>query len=180
MTQEEISALNYVNEDPDNVVFYFNGRVFCYSNRKSIYNHILTDGGNIKFACRRIVSQLNMQRSNIKMDMPYVMMRSLGCLVGLVPLFEMNEVVANENIHYIEIVETNINIITTASLHVLQGMGVSLVGASHCQEGQNDRLYFLKIIQPPPLNVGGKTKSKRKYKSTRKYKSKRKFKSTRS
>jgi hypothetical protein len=174
---EEMTAQNYVNGDSNNVVFYFNGQILCFSNRKDIRDHILTNTSNIKFGCHEIQRYFVPQRSNVILDIPYVAMRSLGCMVGLVPLAQINELVTNENIHYVEIVSTNTHLVTTASLQMLED-NPDAVGASHCQEGQEELVYQLKTIQET-TTVGGKHNRRKSKKKKQNKRTRRKTRKTR-
>jgi surface protein len=146
--EQDINVLNFINEDPKNIAFYFNNQIYLTS--KDSLHYSITDpenkGKNIKYECLRTGS---MNPSNIVFTNPYFSMRTIGSY-GLVSLGQINEIIQNESIRYVEMTtEPMKQLVSTASFQVT-GPNPNYVSASHCQEGQGENVYNL-------LNITNKT-----------------------
>ena len=77
-------------------------------------------------------------------------------MIGLVPLNELKYCVTTESVQLVEIDDSRFEELpSTASLQVLMP-GASYVGASHCQEGQGERAFHLKLMTLPEEGDGEK------------------------
>jgi len=175
--EQDINVLNFINKDPKNIAFYFNNQIYLTS--KDSLHYSITDpenqGKNIKYEC---LTTGSMNPSNIVFTNPYFSMRSIGSY-GLVSLGQINEIIQNESIKYVEMTTEPIKqLVSTASLQVT-GPNPNYVGASHCQEGQGENVYNLLNITNISTTGGRKRKytKKRKNKRTKKRKMKRNNKS---
>jgi hypothetical protein len=162
--ERDINVLNFMNEDPKNIAFYFNNQI-CLTNKDSLH-YSITDpenkGKNIKYECLRTGS---MNPSNIVFTNPYFSMRTIGSY-GLVSLGQINEIIQNESIRYVEMATEPIKqLVSTASLQTT-GPNPNYVSASHCQEGQGENVYNLLNI----VNVSTTGGRKRKYTKRKKNK----------
>jgi surface protein len=174
--ERDINVLNFMNEDPKNIAFYFNNQI--YLTNKDSLQYSITDpqnkGKNIKYECLTVNS---MSQSNIVFDAPYYSMRAIGSY-GLVSLKQINEIIQNESIRYVEMTTEPIKqLVSTASLQAT-GPNPSYVGASHCQEGQGENVYNLLNITNISTTGGRKRKytKKRKHKRTKKRNNKKHYK----
>ena len=142
---ENKKVSDYLNSDPNNVVFYMNGQVILLSNKTNIRNILLGEDSPIKYKCREVSTELVPQLENVDRTNPCVSLNSLGSTSGgLVLLGAMKSLLEDASIRTVEIATPEIdNAVSTASLSVL-GPEPSAVGASHCQEGQGDKIYALK------------------------------------
>jgi surface protein len=179
--ERDINVLNFMNEDPKNIAFYFNNQI--YLTNKDSLQYSITDpqnkGKNIKYECL-ITGSMN--PTNIVFNNPYFSMRAIGSY-GLVSLGQINEIIQNETIRYVEMTtEPMKQLVSTASLQAT-GPNPNYVSASHCQEGQGENVYNLLNITNISTTGGRKrkyTKKKRckKIKTRTTNKSKKKSKNT--
>jgi surface protein len=169
--ERDINVLNFMNEDPKNIAFYFHNQIYL-TNKDSLH-YSITDpenkGKNIKYECLRTGS---MNPNNIVYNNPYFSMRTVGSY-GLVSLSQINEIIQNESIRYVEMTKDPIKqLISTASLQAT-GPNPNYVSASHCQEGQGENVYnLLNIVNVTNENenqikrpkLGGKKRTKKRHK----------------
>jgi surface protein len=164
MNLENVKVSDYLNSDPNNVVFYMNEQVLFFANKTTIRNILLGRGSSIKYKCLKVSTALVPQLENLDRTNPYVSLNSLGGTSGgLVLLGAMKSVLTDSSIRIIEIVTPEIdNAVSTASLSMLSP-DPSSVSASHCQEGQGDKIYALKKMTME-TSGGNKRRSKRRTK----------------
>lgn len=82
---------------------------------------------------------------NVILDEPYVDSKTFGCTVGLLSLHQLNTVLSDKSIKYVEIEKTSKNpLVSTTSLQMLDHNG-NEISASYCH-GQNEIVYNLKQI----------------------------------
>jgi len=165
--ERDINVLNFMNEDTKNIAFYFNNQIYL-TNKDSLQYSIKdpqNKGKNIKYEC---LTTGSMNPTNIVFDKPYFSMRSIGSY-GLVSLGQINEIIQNETIRYVEMTTEPIKqLVSTASLQAT-GPNPNYVSASHCQEGQGENVYNLLNITNISTTGGRKRKytKKKKYRRTR-------------
>ena len=201
MGDEEINILNYLNEDINNIAFYFLNHYYV-SNKDTIKQNILNLENNviknlsaIKLGCKQVQTTIIPRVENLYIDKPCLSMRNLGIMSGLCYLGEIKTLLNDPGIRCVEISD-NIEEVynSTASVSMLIS-NPNAVGASHCQEGQGENVRKLKIINLPSANkkrrlddndeyedeivkkqkIGGKYKTRKnkiRKNKTRKYKSK--------
>ena len=166
ITGESISVFDYLNQDPDNVVFYFKNKVSFLSN-KSLMTNAINDKTAIKYGCIRVDTSHKPRRTNLRLDEPYFTLRIIGGY-GLVSMSKIQEIINNPDIKCVEISSEPINnLVTTASFYVtfIEQNRLDVTGASHCQEGQKEQVYDLFNI---PINSGGKRRSNKRKSNKRK------------
>jgi hypothetical protein len=168
ITGESISVSDYLNEETNNVVFYFKNKVSFLSNKTLITNAI-NDKSAIKYGCIRVDTSFKPRRTNLRLNEPYFTLRSIGGY-GLVSMTKIQEIINNPNIRCVEISSEPINnLVTTASFYVtfIEHNRLDVTGASHCQEGQEEQVYDLFNI---PINSGGKRRTNLRTYKRRKHK----------
>jgi hypothetical protein len=168
ITGESISVSDYLNEETNNVVFYFKNKVSFLSNKTLITNAI-NDKSAIKYGCIRVAKSHKPRRRNLRLNEPYFTLRSIGGY-GLVSMTKIQEIINNPDIKCVEISSEPINnLVTTASFYVtfIEHNRLDVTGASHCQEGQEEQVYDLFNI---PINSGGKRRTNLRTYKRRKHK----------
>ena len=136
---EDVNILTSLTTDKKNIAFLF-GTHYFVSNKDIIAEAVL-DPAKIKYKCPTVGSM-----SGIIRTVPYLNMKSIGIMIGLVPLNELKYCVTTESVQLVEIDDSRFEELpSTASLQVLMP-GASYVGASHCQEGQGERAFHLKLM----------------------------------
>ena len=161
ITLENVKVSDYLNDDPNNVVFFMNGQVLILTNKNHIYSRILGAGSPIKYKCRSVSTALVPQLGNLDTSKPCVSLNSFGGTSGgLALLGAMKSVLADPSIRIVEISTPEIdNAVSTASVQML-GPDPNAVAASHCQEGQGDKIYALKKMTME-TSGGNKRRTKR-------------------
>jgi surface protein len=157
VTGESISVFDYLNEETNNVVFYFKNKVLFLSN-KTLINNAINDKSAIKYGCIRVAKSHKPRRRNLRLNEPYFTLRSIGGY-GVVRMSKIQEIINNPNIRCVEISSEPINnLVTTASFYVtfIDHNRLDVTSASHCQEGQEEQVYDLFNI---PINSGGKRRT---------------------
>lgn len=139
-----VKVSDYLNENPNNVIFYMGEKIFLLSDKPNIRNVIL-NSPSIKYRCIAVGTTLVPVITNVDTANPYVALNSLGSTSGgLVPLGAMKTILADPSIRIVEIVTPEIGeAVSTASLQML-GPNPNSLAASHCQAGQGDKIYALK------------------------------------
>jgi len=167
MNLENVKVSDYLNSDPNNVVFYMNGKVILFTDKTTIRNILLERGSSIKYKCRSVSTALVPQLGNLDVSKPCVTLNSFGGTAGGMALLgAMKSVLTDSSIRIVEIATPEIdNAVSTASLRML-GPDPNAVGASHCQEGQGDKIYALKKMEME-TSGGNKRRSKRNGKRTK-------------
>ena len=142
-----VKVSDYLNEDPNNVIFYMYGKIILLSDKPNIRNIIL-NSPSIKYRCIEEGTTLVPVMTNVDTENPYVMLNSLGSTSGgLVSLGAMKTILADPSIRIIEIATPEIaTAVSTASLQML-GPNPNAFAASHCQAGQGDKIYALKKME---------------------------------
>lgn len=145
MMLEEVTLDEYLNNDPENIIFRFgSGRNVVYY--ASNVNHVLTElkkGSNIKYRCPNINSM-----ANVDIRTPYFSLRSLGITSGGViqheVMMRLIMDVKNFNHRIFKIIAIPVDrFLSTASHNVIFLSKFNryrdlYVSASHCQEGQGE------------------------------------------
>jgi surface protein len=167
---EEVSVNDYLKEDINNVVFYFKGKVSSLISKEQL-KQFTTDpsylGSSIKYGCKQIDTSIIPRKSNLELDEPYFSMKTIGSY-GLVKLSQINTIIQDETIRCIEISsEPTKNLVSTASYQMVYYNNPNAIGASHCQEGQNENVYELSKINIEL--TGGKERIIKFSKNTQKY-----------
>ena len=141
---ENVKVSDYLNQDPDNVIFYMNGKILLLSDKNNMRNIIL-NSPSIKYRCIAEGTTLVPRLDNVDTENPYVSLNSLGSTSGgLVLLGDIKSIIEDPSVRIIEIVTPEIsNAVSTASLQIL-GPNPNALAASHCQAGQGDKIYALK------------------------------------
>jgi len=105
------------------------------------------DKNVVKYVCPTVGTMKGIVRT-----VPYLYGRALGIECGLIKLSQIKQIIAN-NIKYVEIVNTDQQANSTASLSMLLP-GANSVSSSHCQEGQDADINVLYTFEPtnePPV-----------------------------
>jgi hypothetical protein len=128
---------------------------------------LLERGSSIKYKCKKVSTTLVPQLGNLDISKPCVTLNSFGGTAGGMALLgAMKSVLTDSSIRIVEIATPEIdNAVSTASLRML-GPDPNAVGASHCQEGQGDKIYALKKMEME-TSGGNKRRSKRNGKRTK-------------
>jgi hypothetical protein len=152
---ETVTVIDYLNEDNSNVVFYFDDKLIL-SNKNVIINAI-EDKSGIKYGCKKKEGGFKPRKDNLFLNEPYFFLRIIGGY-GVVSLGKMQEIARNANIRCVEISSQPINsLVSTASFYttfIKQNL-LDATGASHCQDGQEEKVYDLFNIN---FNLGGSHK----------------------
>lgn len=149
---EDVNVLTSLTTDKKNIAFLF-GTHYFVSNKDIIAAAVL-DPTAIKYKCPTVGSM-----SGIIRTVPYLNMKSIGIMIGLVSLSELKYCLTTDSVQLVEIDDSQFEeLLSTASLQVLQP-GADHVGASYCQGGQGERAFHLKLMA---LLSGGKHSRRRK------------------
>ena len=158
--QSDISVEQYLSEDPNNIVFKHKHRL-DFSN-KHIIRQLVMDGTAIKYGCKRIDTSLIPRKDNLYKTVCFDLSK-IGISLGLVELGQIKQLLSI-NERKFEIVPTKTSYPSTASLQMLSDER-NAVSASHCQEGQEAKLFTLKIIGYSSFRLTRKSLSKNEKKS---------------
>ncbi len=159
---EDVKVTDYLSQDPGNIVFYFGKNVALLSDKTTLKKRL--NGNTLKYAC---INTGSMAEHNIIKDTPYLHLNGVGFVTGgLVPLSKIKALLTNDSIRVVQIPsESTGEAKTTVSLQML-GPHANAVSASHCQEGQGDKIYSLKKMKVPSATIGG-TRKRRKIRTKR-------------
>jgi surface protein len=155
--QRDVTIRDFLSEDPNNIVFVSgSNRVGFFTKRETIEHLLKNSDGFIKYKC--IIAN-TMRPDNIVTTIPYVGLRPFGYNLGggLIELSKLKYVIENTEIRIVNIETPEIeNLVSTVSFEVLHHL-TSAMSASHCQTGQEDKVYNIKYVDVPQ-SAGKRTK----------------------
>lgn len=178
----ETGVDEYIHSDPDNIVFYFNGKFYPFQ-RETLKSLVVPGVTNntIVYSCKKV--DAGMSEENLDKDGLYFRLRILNIIADYISLAYINAVIRDTGKYY-SIRKTDDKIESTVSYNLIHyinemikideaedGPGV-LVSSSHCQEGQGGFIYALNKFEP--VMKGGRRKSSKKRKGSRKRNSQKK------
>ena len=173
---EEINVYNYLKKTLDNIIIIYLKNIYFVS--KSRLKKLCYDTASVKYKCNAITSN----NSNYVKTVPYLTGRSFGCLCELIEISKIKTIINTPEIRVVEI--TNFipkqNAVSTISLGVILAyLGHSrsrdrltaaertivssqnIVSASHCQEGQNEKIQDIQILATPTaIMASGKPRAR--------------------
>lgn len=152
------NVADYLRESADNIVFKY-ANAFFFHTKSAIIQHTITDPNVIKYGCLAVGYTIIPRRENVNMDIPYVTGRGLGMTIGLIPLTQLKTLLTTATIQAVEVVATRQQLPSTASFQMLQP-NPDAVSASHCQEGQGELVYELRVIDATPTSRGGRRRKR--------------------
>lgn len=165
---EEISVKELAT-NPENIIFYYQAKPSFFITREQLLTGLNT---NIRFGCHSVARSIIPRIENLE-PIAYVALRPIGFPLaeGIVPLFQLNNALYPDipKAFCLEITETEQIFPSVASLQMLTSQP-NAVSASHCQEGQEQKVYSLKQILLPVQSAGAgrrTRKKKRKYRLRR-------------
>jgi surface protein len=170
---DDINVYDYLREDTDNVIFEFDSKFYPVS--KSTLINLCSDYSAVKYECLNTSIALIPTDDNLNKTNPYLMGKSFNVLCGLIELSKIKTIIETPEIRVVQIVDfaPPQNAMSTAStLAILIGLknngvefpqlsseeqkivrGFNLYGASHCQEGQDEKIRDVKILPTPDLQL---------------------------
>ena len=171
--------------EENNIIFYFGDQPSFTITKEQLMN-VKNDGGNTKYGCKEANGIIG--NSNVFLDTIYLTLRSMGSTTGgIIKLSQINYILDN-NIRIVRIVRDPPlrEFVSTVSIRARSGVRNALVSASHCNAGQNEKVYNLQSIEIPSTKGGrictrkmkkgqGKRKTRKVNKKSRKYASKRRY-----
>ena len=162
-TSDDLPVLETLRENKDNIAFLFGNHYFV-TNKEMIARASMFPE-DIKYKCPTINSM-----SGIVKTVPYLNMKSIAIFIGLVPLNELKYCVTTESVQLVEIDNSQFDELpSTVSLQVLMP-GANNINASHCQDGQGERAFHLKLMDLPGEGGGRHKHNHRHKRKTRRYK----------
>lgn len=149
-------------KEPENIIFRM-GKIYYGYNKNQLRDvELLFD--QLLYMCPNVGSMENIDTTKI-----YYKLRQFGIAGGVIPYNQLKSCIESEKERIFDIVETNpkIDLPSTISLNVhYQITRNAYVSAAHCQDGQEQTVYEVKILNVSQSG-GRKKKSKS---STKKYK----------
>ena len=144
---EDISVLTYLQENTNNIAFCFNNG-FYITNRDRL-KILCNDDSFVKYSCNQVYERLMVTPEMYDNQTPYLVGKAFACPCGLIELSKLKTIVENNSKEYqcFEIIDFNPPKIalSTVSLQMLT-IDVDAVGASHCQEGQNETINDIRRV----------------------------------
>ena len=163
MTLDDVKIGDYLSSDKDNLCFVSTNadkQTYYLSNRNNI-SPLIRDGNIIKYSCNKIGTSIVPRIENIITDTPLFSLSSIGITIGgYVKLAQIKEIITNETIQIINITDSGIPEYPSVASLQMFGPNPDAVGATHCQEGQNGKLYTMENITP--ILVGGGRRRRKK------------------
>ncbi len=168
---EDVKVIDYLNQDPNNIVFYFGNNVALLTDRDNLRRSL--NANTLKYACVNVDTAITPRIENVITDTPYLFLNGAGFTTGgLVPLGMIKTILSDITIKAVQIPSTPVgNAVSTTSFQML-GPNPMAVSASHCQAGQDAAIYTMKRMNVPSATVGGRRRTRRRRKTRRTKKSK--------
>jgi len=133
----EEGVLAFLEKDKQHVAFVFHNKFYLYD--RSIFRLIPE---NLKYKCNKVYERLHVSPDMIEdEDKIYFILRKVA-LFGIALASQIKEVVEGDHQCFL-VVDTGKTAVSTAGYEVYRGRLADLRGASHCQEGQDDKIYAL-------------------------------------
>jgi hypothetical protein len=163
---ETIKVHQHLTESPENIVFYYPTTENVYITKKKILRRFCRDVNFVKYACKEVYDILYVTPDKYDGDVPYLMGKSFG-FWGILSIAQVKTIVESEEGHQFIVLEESGTVPSTVSLQML-GPNANAVGASHCQEGQQEKIYSMSSIDWTKLTGGRRRRhTKRAVKTTR-------------
>ena len=110
---------------------------------------LCNDDSFVKYSCNQVYDRLMVTTDMYDFKIPYLLGNSFGCPCGLIELSKLKTIIEDNDNEYkcIEIVPFNPQKTapSTVSLQML-GSDPNAVGASHCQDGQGEKINDLRRV----------------------------------
>jgi hypothetical protein len=133
--QEDTEVGNYIQEDPDNIVFIIDKTKLFSTSRKHV-DTILAH-----YECEKPDSMRVMYNEKL------LSLQTLGCpCIGMIIYNAAKHIIADSNFQIFALKNTNVNSKTLVS-HEVRYLGRNVVSEAHCQEGSQKHMY--QIYSPP-------------------------------
>jgi hypothetical protein len=139
-------SVKHLLHTPDNIVFYYKGSPSFYITRQQMLSNVPS---TLRFGCHNISTISHVPNIQNLENTAYISLRPIGFPMGegIIPLFLLNNALYPETpkSFCLEIIETNKIFPSVTSIQMLSPQP-NAVSAAHCQEGQEQRVYSLKLI----------------------------------
>lgn len=165
---EDVNVLEQLKQNDNVIMFYANSKYYAIDRGQVI--DIMADIKNVKYECPTVGSFVG-----VKLGEPYLGMNSLGIFRGLISLFELWSIVKPNGLfdngqRAFELEKTDKTFSSTASHSVMFDRHPNHLSASHCQPGQDEEVYEIRIIDTTfPKNslnsIGSKNRTRKNTKS---------------
>jgi Leucine-rich repeat (LRR) protein len=154
---EEVNIVNFVQSNPNNIVFYDKNN-FYFLNKKQLIdlNNKEKKSNSLVYICKKVYNILNITENELKDKTPYFKLKSIGLYGGLVKSNKIEKIINDSHQYYVleKTEETAPSVVNYTYYKSLITGNANAVSTSHCQEGQKETIYEIKKYNPEI--IGGK------------------------
>ena len=157
----EESVLTFLQKDKQHVALVFHNKFYLYDRS---FLRLIPE--NLKYKCNKVYERLHVSPDMIEdEDKLYFILRKVA-LFGIALASQIKEVVESDHQCFL-VVDTGKTAVSTVGYEVYRGRLTDLRGTSHCQEGQDDKIYALETCSISEIQKKKKGNTKRRKKKTR-------------
>ena len=139
----DINVLTFLNEDNNNIIFYFLAK--AYSLTKDRLLQLCMDSVNLRYSCNNVMPHLLFMTPDLyNREVPYLSGRTFGCPCGLLEVSKLKTIITGpveDQIFVIKDFDPIQNAVSTVSIGMIYNLPNAAVSGSHCQEGQESKIH---------------------------------------